>query len=148
MKPEKNPYTKLYGCTSNNDIPIVGYGITLETIRSFLFDHRLSTDLIVKNSENPDEEPSDKDLTDATYAHQNVVSYTSFSNLSDECLMTFAQSLKSDQPLPTKSKVVNAIFVAVHDLFKIPRNQNDKINVELLDYIQKYTDDISISDYS
>lgn len=148
MKTEKNPYTKLDGCSSNHDIPIVGYGITLETIRSFLFDHGLSTNLIVKNSENPNEDPSDEDLNDAVYTNQNVVSYISFSNLTDECLMTFAQSLQSDQPLPTRSQVVTAIFVAVHDLFKISRNRNDKINIELMDYIRKYTDDISISDYS
>lgn len=154
-----NPYISEYGCMDHHDMAIDGYGITIDSIKSWLYDKDLNTSIkfsepavnhIKAGTDFTDDdikEATDPELLQtATITHQDVVTFATFSNRDDQLLMVYSKPIRvnDDDFLPTANEVVNNIMIAIKDLFDVPDN---KINA-LSQYIHDHTDYVNITDYS
>jgi hypothetical protein len=148
MTNTKNPFQKLSGYSNNHDFPIIGYGITIETLQSFLFEHNINTDFKIKNSENPELEPDYDDLVDACQKNQNLIEYTAFSNVDGEVLIHYAKiyAVNPEEKLRSRDELDDALLTAANSLFEIPNDE--KVQAELKSFIKDYADDIFICDFS
>ena len=138
---------------------INGYGITINTIQSWLYDKGLNTSIkfskravnhIKASTDCTDDdikEAADPELLQtATITHQDVVTFATFSNRDDQLLMVYSKPIRTndDDVLPSADDVVNNIMIAINDLFEVPA---DKINA-LGQYVHDHTDYVNITDSS
>lgn len=160
MQKNLNPYISEYGCTDHHDMAIDGYGITIDSIKSWLYDKDLNTSIkfskpaINHIKAGPDaytdddiNEAADPELLQtAANTHQDLVTFATFSNRDDQLLMVYSKPIRTNDSdlLPTVDEVVKNIMIAIKDLFEIPA---DKINT-LNQYVHDHTDYVSMTDFS
>lgn len=160
MQKNLNPYLSEHGCMDRHDMAIDGYGITIDSIKSWLYDRGLNTSIKfsksavnhIKDSTDYYDDDDIKEATDpelleiATTTHQDVVTFVTFSNRDDQLLMVYSKPIRTndDDYLPTANEVVENIMIAIKDLFEIPA---DKINA-LSQYVHDHTDYVNVTDYS
>lgn len=160
-----NPYISEYGCMDHHDMAIDGYGITIDSIKSWLYDQGLNpsikfsepavnhikagTDTYITDTYTDDDinEAADPELLQtAANTHQDLVDLVTFSNRDDQLLMVYSKPVRvnDDDFLPTANEVVNNIMIAINDLFEVPA---DKINA-LSQYVHDHTDYVNMTDFS
>lgn len=159
MQKNCNPYFSEHGCMDHHDMAIDGYGITINSIKSWLYDNSLNPSIKfsksavshIKNStdytDDEIKETTDPELLQtATITHQDVVTFATFSNRDDQLLMVYSKPIRinDDDLLPTANEVVKNIMIAIEDLFEVPA---DKINA-LGQYVHDHTDYVNITDFS
>ena len=160
MQKNLNPYLAEYGCMDHHDMAIDGYGITIDSIKSWLYDNGLNTSIkfsksAVNNIKADTDDYTDDDIKEATdpellqtatITHQEVVAFVTFSNRDDQLLMVYSKPIKinDSDSLPTADEVVENIMIAIKDLFDVPA---DKINA-LGQYVHDHTDYINVTDFS
>lgn len=163
MQKNLNPYISEHGCVDNHDMATDGYGITINTIQSWLYDKGLNPSIKfskpavnhIKDSTGYYDDDDIKETTDpelleiATTTHQDLVTFVTFSNRDDQLLMVYSKTIRNNDGddgdfLPTANEVVENIMIAIKDLFEIPA---DKINA-LSQYVHDHTDYVNVTDYS
>ena len=159
MQKNLNPYFSEHGCEDRHDMAIDGYGITINSIKSWLYDNGLNTSIKFSKSavnsikasidctdDDIKEATDDELLQTATITHQDLVTFVTFSNRDDQLLMVYSRAVRADDDdlLPTANEVVKNIMIAINDLFEIPV---DKINA-LTQYVHDHTDYVNMTDFS
>lgn len=155
-----NPYIAEHGCMDRHDIAIDGYGITIDSIKSWLYDKDLNPSIkfsksTIKRIKTDTDDYTDDDIKNATdpellqaatTTHQDLVNVVTFSSRDDQLLMVYSKPIKinDSDSLPTADEVVEAIMIAINDLFEVPV---DKIDA-LAQYVHDHTDYINMTDFS
>lgn len=155
----KNPYFAEQGCENHHEMAITGYGITLDTIKYWLFEKQLEPEIkfskdaitALKDSDYSIQEikeiSDDGMLSTAIGVHQYLIQFCTFSNRDDEILMVYGQPIRDEDDktlLPTRKEVIDNIMIAIPDIFDVPSNKLP----ELKKFITEHTDYINVTDYS
>lgn len=159
MQKNLNPYLAEYGCMNRHDMAIDGFGITINSIKSWLYDNNLNTSIKFSKSAvnhiKASTDRTDDDIKEATddellqivtITHQDLITFVTFSNRDDQLLMVYSKPIKinDSDSLPTADEVVENIMIAINDLFEVPA---DKINA-LGQYVYDHTDYVNTTDFS
>lgn len=160
MQKNLNPYISEHGCMDRHNMAIDGYGITIDSIKNWLYDKDLNPSIkfsksAIKNMKAGTDDYTDDDIKEAddpellqtaTTTHQDLVDLVTFSNRDEQLLMVYSKPIRTndDDGLPSADDVVKNIMIAIKDLFNVP---TDKINA-LGQYVHDHTDYVNITDYS
>lgn len=160
LQKNRNPYIAEHGCMDHHDMAIDGYGITIDSIKSWLYDKDLNPSIkfskpAVKNIKAGTDDYTDDDIKEAadpdllqtaTSTHQELVDLVTFSNRDDQLLMVYSKSIRTndDDVLPSADDVVKAIMIAIDDLFEVPADKLDALR----QYVHDHTDYVNMTDFS
>jgi hypothetical protein len=134
---QKNPYPLDYGYEDNHNIPISGYGLTVNSINHFAFKHGLATDVF--DAEDPD------DIFDTVEQKRTEFSYLRPANETEQFILVYSRAYDDgNNALLSREKLNQQLYELLVDLLTVP----EEIRADLLAFVNTYADDISTTDYS
>ena len=134
--PQRNPYPLNYGYEDIHNIPINGYGLTVDSIDHFAFDHGLATDVF--DTEDPD------DVIDAVEQKHTEFSYLQPANEIEFILVYSRAYDEGDHALLSREKLNQQLYELLVDLLNVP----EEVRAELLAFVNTFANDITTTDYS
>ena len=132
---QRNPYPLDYGYEDIHNIPINGYGLTVNSINHFAFDHGLATDVF------------DADYDDVIATVEQKHTEFSYLRPSNEIEFILAYSRAYDDghnALLSRENLNQQLYELLVDLLKVP----EKVRAELLAFVNTFANNISATDYS
>lgn len=133
----KNPYPLNYGYQDNHNIPINGYGLTVNSINHFAFDHRLATDVF--NTEDPDA------VIDTVAQKRTEFSYLQSANGPEQFILAYGRAYnEGDHALLSREKLNQQLYELLVDLLNVPK----EMRAELLAFVNTFANDIATTDYN
>lgn len=133
---QKNPYLLDYGYEDNRNRPISGYGLTVNSINHFAFDHGLATNVF--DTEDPD------DVINIIKQKHTEFSYLRPANEIDFILVYSRAYDEGDHALLSRETLNQQLYKLLVDLLNVP----EEMRAELLAFVNTFANNISTTDYS
>lgn len=143
----KNPYTLTEGFEARHDYPIYGYGVTIESIKHFLFEQNLKDK--IKALDETDEDEVDELLQNHHLADRGFQFYIG-SNINSEFIIynpsVYDTRYKPDtrEVVPTKDELDQTLIKIITLIYNIPAVKQPK----LTNFVHNYAGYITDCDFS
>ena len=135
--PQRNPYPLDYGYQDIHNIPINGYGLTVNSINHFAFDHGLVTDVF--DAEDPD------DVRNTVAQKRTEFSYRQSANGPEQFILVYSRAYdEGDHVLLSREKLNQQLYELLVDLLNVP----EEARADLLAFVNTFANDISATDYN
>lgn len=146
MAKEQNPYLITNGYEERHYFPIVGYGLTIETIQAFLFDFGYKQEL-KKLDDAWNNGMTTQEIFEAVISKQKTLEIVETASLDAEFLMSYSliYDTSDETRLSTIDELNEALVNVICEQFHIVQEKDVKA---LQQFVESHADIILACDYS